>query len=187
VDECRAGVTRARQYARVLGCRKLHLMAGIVPPGADRAAMEATFIGNVQYAADLVADDGIEIMLEPINSRVDLPGYLYASTDEALTIIERVDRPNVRLQYDVYHMQIMEGDLIRHIEALMDRIGHIQIADNPGRGEPGTGEINFQTIFRALDALGYPGHVGCEYTPVSDTKAGLGWASPYLNQPGKRA
>lgn len=179
--ECRDGIARALDYARALSCRKLHLMAGVVPPGADSTAMRDTFIDNVRYAADLVAGDGIEIMLEPINRRVDIPGYFHASTQETVAILDRVDRSHVRLQYDVYHMQIMEGDLVRHIEALIDRIGHVQIADNPGRAEPGTGEINFAMILRRLDTLGYSGHVGCEYKPAADTMAGLGWASPYLD------
>ena len=187
IESCREGIGRARKYARALSCGKLHLMAGIVPPDGDRAAMEATFIDNVRYAADLVADDGIEIMLEPINSRIDIPGYLHTTTDEAMALLERIDRTNVRLQYDVYHMQIMEGDLVRHLDALMERIGHVQIADNPGRAEPGTGEINFETILRRLDALRYSGHVGCEYKPASDTVTGLAWAAPYLNRRGRNA
>jgi hydroxypyruvate isomerase len=109
-----------------------------------------------------------------------MPGYLHSSTQEAVAILDRTGSANARLQYDVYHMQIMEGDLIRRIEALLGRIGHIQIADNPGRGEPGTGEINFPTIFDRLDALGYSGHVGCEYRPRAQTSAGLGWAIPFL-------
>jgi hydroxypyruvate isomerase len=180
VAECRDGIARALDYARALNCGQLHLLAGVVPPGADSEAMRDTFVDNVRHAADLVAGDGIEIMLEPINRRVDILGYLHATTAETVAILDRVDRPNVRLQYDVYHMQIMEGDLVRHIGALIDRIGHVQIADNPGRAEPGTGEINFETILRRLDALGYPGHVGCEYRPAANTMAGLGWALPYL-------
>ncbi|HZV19520.1 MAG TPA: 2-oxo-tetronate isomerase [Sphingobium sp.] len=186
IAECRDGVARAVDYARALGCSKLHLLAGVVPPGADRAQMHDVFVDNVRYAADLVAGDGIEILLEPINRRVDIPGYLHGSTAETMAIIERVARPNVRLQYDVYHMQIVEGDLIRHIEALIDRIGHVQIADNPGRAEPGTGEINIHAILRRLDALGYAGHVGCEYRPAAGTVAGLGWAAPYLDRPGRQ-
>jgi hydroxypyruvate isomerase len=180
--DCRAGVARALDYARALGCRRLHLMAGLVPFTADRAAVRDTLIDNIRYAADLVASDGIEILLEPINSRVDMPGYYYSTSDEALAILDLVDRANVRLQYDIYHMQVMEGDLMRRIEALIDWIGHIQVADNPGRGEPGTGEINFARIFGLLDDLGYAGHVGCEYRPQAGTLAGLHWAAPYLPQ-----
>ncbi|CAN5324838.1 hydroxypyruvate isomerase [soil metagenome] len=180
IAECRDGVARALRYARALGCDKLHLMAGLVPPDADRAEMFETLVENVRFAADLVADDGIQILLEPINTRVDMPGYFYATSDAAIAVMDRVDRPNVRLQYDIYHMQIMEGDLIRHIEALFDRIGHVQLADNPGRGEPGTGEIHFAALFERLDQLGYAGHVGCEYRPLTTTRAGLGWAAAYL-------
>jgi hydroxypyruvate isomerase len=184
VAECREGVTHALDYARALDCRKLHLMAGIVPDGADRAVMEGIFVENIRFAADLAAGDGIEILIEPINTRVDIPDYFHSSTGEAVALLDRAGRENARLQYDIYHMQIMEGDLIRRIEALLDRIGHIQIADNPGRGEPGTGEINFQTIFERLDAIGYSGHVGCEYRPMAETAAGLGWAAPFLTTAG---
>ena len=120
------------------------------------------------------------MLFEPINTKVDIPGYFYDNTATALELMDAVDRPNVKLQYDVYHMQIMEGDLARTIERLLPRIGHIQIADNPGRNEPGTGEINYPWLLSRLDALGYKGWVGCEYRPVGDTLAGLGWAKPYL-------
>jgi hydroxypyruvate isomerase len=179
--ECRAGVGRALDYARVLGCRKLHLMAGLVPFPTDRAALRDTLIDNLRFAADLAAGDGIEILLEPINARIDMPGYYYSTSEEALAIIDLADRANVRLQYDIYHMQVLEGDLMRRIEAYVERIGHVQAADNPGRGEPGTGEINFARIFSLLDELGYVGHVGCEYRPTTDTLSGLGWAAPYLS------
>lgn len=184
VAECREGIARALDYARALNCRKLHLMAGIIPGGADQVAMEDIFVENLRFAADLVAGDGIQILIEPINTRVDIPGYLHSSTREAVAILDRTGRTNARLQYDIYHMQIMEGDLIRRIEALLERIGHIQIADNPGRGEPGTGEINFPVIFDRLDALGYSGHIGCEYRPLAKTAAGLGWAAPFLTTAG---
>ena len=135
---------------------------------------------NIAYAADLTAADGIEILIEPINTRVDIPGYFYGTIAEALSVIDEASRANVRLQYDIYHMQIMEGDLARTIERLLPRIGHMQLADNPGRAEPGTGEINYPWLLSHIDALGYAGWIGCEYRPAGDTKAGLGWARDYL-------
>ena len=124
--------------------------------------------------------DGITLVLEPINTKVDMPGYFYDTTAAALEIIDAAGRPNVRLLYDIYHMQIMEGDIARTIERLLPRIGHIQLADNPGRNEPGTGEINYPWLLGRLEALGYGGWIGCEYKPAGDTASGLGWAKPYL-------
>jgi hydroxypyruvate isomerase len=180
VEEFKASLTQALHYARVTGCKQLHIMAGKIPEGADRAAWTQTFVSNAQLAADTVAGDGIDVMFEPINTKVDIPGYFYDNTKTALELIDAVDRPNVKLQYDIYHMQIMEGDLARTIERLLPRIGHVQLADNPGRNEPGTGEISYPWLLSRLDALGYTGWVGCEYRPVGDTLAGLGWAKPYL-------
>lgn len=180
VDEFRAGVTRALIYARALGCKRLHLMAG--KPTGEQAVAQRTLVDNICFAADAVAEDGIDILLEPINTRVDIPGYFYDTTAAAMAVIEEAGRANVKLQYDIYHMQIMEGDLARSIERLLPAIGHIQLADNPGRGEPGTGEINYPWLFQRIDALGYDGYVGCEYKPVGDTNAGLGWATPYLGR-----
>ncbi|MBB5716372.1 2-oxo-tetronate isomerase [Sphingomonas aerophila] len=177
--EFRASVDLAMDYARATGCRKLHLMAGKFPAGADRNAWTNALIDNVRYAADVVGED-ITIVLEPINTRVDIPGYFYDSTDAVVELLERADRGNVKLLYDVYHVQIMEGDLARTMERLMPRIGHVQIADNPGRNEPGTGEINFPWLLSRLDQLGYDGWVGCEYKPAAATADGLGWAAPYL-------
>ena len=180
VDEFGASLTQAHAYARATGCKQLHIMPGKIPADANRTAWSSTFIGNGRHAADTVAGDGIDVTFEPINTKVDIPGYFYDTTAAALDIMDAIDRPNVKLQYDVYHMQIMEGDLARTIERLLPRIGHIQIADNPGRNEPGTGEINYPWLLSRLDSLGYKGWVGCEYRPVGDTLAGLGWAKPYL-------
>jgi hydroxypyruvate isomerase len=171
---------QARAYAKATGCKRLHLMAGKFPAGANRQVWTQTFVSNIQQAADALAGDGIDVMLEPINTKVDIPGYFYASTAVAIELIEAVGRPNVKLQYDIYHMQIMEGDLARTIERLLPHIGHIQLADNPGRNEPGTGEINYPWLLSKLDVLGYKGWVGCEYRPIGNTLAGLGWAKPYL-------
>ncbi|OJW76191.1 MAG: hydroxypyruvate isomerase [Sphingomonadales bacterium 63-6] len=177
--ECREGVMTALDYAKALDCKSLHLMAGKVPD-TDLAAARECLIGNARYAADLAAAQGIDILLEPINTRVDIPGYFYDTTSAVMEIIGEIDRPNVKLQYDAYHMQIMEGDLARTIERLLPSIGHIQIADNPGRNEPGTGEIAFDWLLQQIDALGYAGAIGCEYRPMGDTVEGLGWATRYL-------
>lgn len=179
VDECRAGIATALDYAAALGCSRLHLMAGkTADHDQDRA--RACLVANARHAADLGAAQGIDILLEPINTRVDIPGYFYDTTAAAMDVIAEIDRPNVKLQYDAYHMQIMEGDLARTIERLLPAIGHIQIADNPGRGEPGTGEIAYPWLLSHIDALGYAGAIGCEYRPRGATLEGLGWARPYL-------
>jgi hydroxypyruvate isomerase len=179
VDEFRRNAETALDYARILGCKRLHLMAGKSPPDSNAACRE-TLIGNVRFAADLVGADAIDILLEPINTRVDIPGYFYDRTETAIDIITAADRKNVKLQYDIYHMQIMEGDLARSIERLLPIIGHLQLADNPGRGEPGTGEINYPWLLSRIDMLGYDGYIGCEYRPAGETMQGLGWAQPYL-------
>jgi hydroxypyruvate isomerase len=179
-DEFRRSIDLALEYARVTGCRKLHLMAGKLAPGADRALWTETLVENLRFAADAVAGEGIEVVVEPINTRVDIPGYFYDTTASVVPVMDAAGRPNVKLLYDIYHMQIMEGDLARTIERLLPRIGHIQLADNPGRNEPGTGEINYPWLLSCLDALGYGEWIGCEYKPASDTITGLGWAKPYL-------
>ncbi len=179
-DEFRRSIDVALDYARATGCKTLHLMAGKIAADADHAACARTLVDNIRLAADAVAGDGITLVLEPINTKVDIPGYFYDTTAAALEIIDAADRQNVKLLYDIYHMQIMEGDIARTIERLLPRIGHIQLADNPGRHEPGTGEINYPWLLGRLDALGYDGWVGCEYKPAGDTAAGLGWAKPYL-------
>jgi hydroxypyruvate isomerase len=179
IKEFRDGVRLAIEYALILGTRRLHVMAGKADD-QDRDLARRTLVENVRFAADLAAVDGLEILLEPINTKVDMPGYFYGTSAEALSVIEEVDRPNVKLQYDIYHMQIMEGDLARSIERLLPHIGHVQIADNPGRGEPGTGEINYPWLLKRLDALGYDGFVGCEYRPSQGTVAGLTWMADYV-------
>ncbi len=136
--------------------------------------MHETLVNNLRFAAHELSQEGIALLVEPINTR-DMPGFFLNSTAQALSLLDDVDSTNVFLQYDVYHMQVMEGDLARTIEANLDRIAHIQIADNPGRNEPGTGEINFPFLCRHLDAIGYAGWIGCEYKPAAGTEAGLGW------------
>ncbi|WP_445193927.1 2-oxo-tetronate isomerase [Sphingomonas sp. Tas61C01] len=176
------GLETTLHYALTTRTPVVHLMAGKMPADADRSAWADTLIENVRRASDLLGPHGITIVLEPINTRVDMPGYFYDRTDAVLEVMDAVERDNVRLLYDIYHMQIMEGDLSRTIERLLPRIGHIQLADNPGRHEPGTGEINFPWLLSRIDALGYQGWIGCEYAPAGDTLDGLDWAKSYLSQ-----
>ena len=177
--EFRAGIDRALAYAAALDCRCLHAMAGLVAPDAHAAARQ-TLIENLRFAADAAAPHGVDILIEPINDRVDIAGYFLTTTDQALDLIAATERPNVRLQCDVYHMQVMGGDLARTIERAMPAIGRMQLADNPGRGEPGSGEINYPWLLARIDALGYRGAIGCEYRPTGETQATLAWAQPYL-------
>lgn len=179
VDEFRASVDLAIRYGRALGCGKINCLAGIAPAGMDRAALEATLIGNLRYAAPRLADAGIRLLLEPINTR-DIPGFLIATIAQAERVLDAVGSDNLFLQYDVYHQQVMGGDIMPTFARLRERIAHVQIADNPGRNEPGTGEINYPFVLRELDRLGYDGFVGCEYKPGAGTSAGLGWMKPYL-------
>ncbi|MDR6952096.1 hydroxypyruvate isomerase [Ancylobacter sp. 3268] len=176
VDEFRAGVDKAITYATALGCPQVNILAGIAPAGADRELLHNTFVNNLKYAAPRIKEAGLKLLIEPINTR-DIPGFFLNYTRQAKAIIEEVGSDNLFIQYDIYHMQIMEGDLARSIEANLAQIAHIQLADNPGRNEPGTGEINYGFLFKHLDAIGYTGWVGCEYKPKGDTAAGLGWIS----------
>jgi hydroxypyruvate isomerase len=174
VEEFEAGVAQALSYARVLGCRRINCLAGLVPAGADHRELLAVMERNLRFAARMLATEGIELLIEPINTR-DMPGFLLNRSADALALMERVGEPNLKLQYDIYHMQIMEGDLARTLERELARIGHVQIADNPGRHEPGSGEINYPFLFDWLDRIGYTGWVSAEYLPAGDTVAGLGW------------
>lgn len=167
------GVDRAITYARALGCTRVNCLAGIAPAGGE-AEHEGVLVENLKMAADKLGEAGIRLLLEPINTR-DIPGFVVTGTDRFLRIADKVGSPNLWLQYDFYHMQIMQGDLIPTFEALKDRIAHVQIADNPGRHEPGSGEINHPYLFQSLDRLGYDGWVGAEYKPTAGTSEGLGW------------
>jgi hydroxypyruvate isomerase len=175
VEEFRAGVDQGIAYAQVLGNRQLNCLAGLKPADLDEQTAWETLVANVQYAADRFAEAGLTLCLEAINSRVDMPGFMLDTTGKVMALIEELDADNVRLQYDVYHMQIMEGDVIRTMECLLPWIGHIQFADNPGRHEPGTGEINFSNVFAALDRMGYHGWVSAEYRPSLETEDTLSW------------
>ncbi|MCH7943225.1 MAG: hydroxypyruvate isomerase [Proteobacteria bacterium] len=179
VAEFEDGVGRAIDYAKALGCRRINCLAGLTPAGADIVALRETFVSNLRHAAARTAEAEITLLIEPINT-VDMPGFYLNYSKQALSIIDEVGATNLKLQYDVYHMHIMEGDMASTIEAKLARIGHIQIADVPGRHEPGTGEIDYPSLFDQLDRLGYGGWIGCEYKPATTTAEGLGWAEPYL-------
>lgn len=174
VEEFRRSIDTAIRYAKTLGCLQVNCLAGIAPEGAERAALEDLFVDNLRYAAERLKEAGNRLLIEPINTR-DIPGFFLNTSRQALAIIDRVGSDNLFLQYDIYHMQVMEGDLARTLEQNLGRIAHIQIADNPGRHEPGTGEINYPFLFGHLDRIGYSGWVGAEYRPKAGTEAGLGW------------
>ena len=177
VDEFRAGVALAIDYATALGCPQLNCLAGIAPSGVPEAEVRAIFVANLRHAAAELKRAGLKLLVEPINT-VDIPGFYVSRTVQALALLDEacaLGADNVFLQYDVYHAQRMEGDLGNTLTRHLPRIAHVQIADNPGRHEPGTGEINYPWLFRHLDALGYSGWVGCEYRPATTTAAGLGW------------
>jgi hydroxypyruvate isomerase len=175
--EFRDGVDRAIEYATALGCKQVNCLSGIAPhASSDR--VRATFIENLHYAAEKLKTAGILLVIEPVNT-LDIPGFYLNRTQQALDIIAEAGSGNIKLQYDIYHMQIMEGDLARTIERHLGQIAHVQLADNPGRNEPGTGEINYGFLFEHIDRLGYDGWIGCEYKPKTTTEAGLGWFAPY--------
>ena len=181
VGEFRDGVGKAIEYAKALGCSQLNCLAGVPRPDADPQRVYSTFVDNLRFAARALGAEGIRLLIEPINTR-DIPGFYLCHTQQALDFISKAGGENLYLQYDIYHMQVMEGDLVPTIERNLARIAHIQIADNPGRNEPGTGEINYAFIFDRLDAMGYRGWIGCEYKPRAGTVPGLGWFAPYAAQ-----
>ena len=174
VEEFRSGVDLAIAYAKVLGNTQINCLAGIPVAGASARLTEQTFVNNLKFAADKLQAAGIRLIVEMINTR-DIPGFYLTTTRQALDILEQVGSSNLALQYDIYHMQIMEGDLARTLENNLPVIQHVQLADNPGRHEPGTGEINYHFLFGHLDRIGYQGWIGCEYKPLTSTEAGLGW------------
>jgi hydroxypyruvate isomerase len=174
VAEFRAGVARAIDYATTLGVPRLNCLAGKLPPGVTAADARATLVANLRFAAAALHELGLTLLIEPIN-RFDVPGFVLQRSDDAVALMDEVGAPNLKLQYDIYHQQRTEGELAATIERLLPRIGHIQVADNPGRHEPGTGEIAWPFLFAHLDRIGYAGHVGCEYKPAAGTEAGLTW------------
>ena len=185
IDEFRRGVDTAITYAKALGCPQVNCLAGIAPEDVSQAELEDLFVHNLSYAAKRLEDAGIRLLIEAINTR-DIPGFFLNTSRQALDVIDRVGSKNLYFQYDIYHMQIMEGDLARTIEQNLGRIAHIQLADNPGRNEPGTGEINYPFLYEHLDRIGYKGWVGAEYKPKAGTEAGLGWFKQ-MNKAGSAA
>jgi len=174
VGEFQDGVGQAIEYARALGCKQLNCLAGIRPAGVPEETLRETLVGNLRFAADQLQAAGIRLLVEAINTR-DIPGFYVSGTAQTLELIAATGSDNVYVQYDIYHMQRMEGELAATMEKHLARIAHIQLADNPGRNEPGTGEINYPFLFAHLDRIGYRGWIGCEYKPRSTTAAGLGW------------
>ncbi|MFS8975165.1 2-oxo-tetronate isomerase [Cupriavidus necator] len=179
--EFRDAVGRALEYAGVIGNDRVHVMAGLVPADADRARHRAAYLENVAFAAKAAAAQGITIVIEPINTR-DMPGYFLNRQDDAQAICKEVGAANLKVQFDCYHCQIVEGDIAMKLKRDMPGIGHIQIAGVPERHEPDLGELNYPYLFEVIDSLGYDGWIGCEYRPRAGTSEGLGWLKPYLGR-----
>lgn len=178
-SEFQEGVGRAIEYARELKCPLVNCLVGLTPRNAPAEKVRSTLVANLHFAASALEKEGIRLLVEALNNK-DVPGFYLVHTADVLDLIKEVGHPNVFLQYDVYHMQIMEGNLMRTIQANLDKIAHIQIADNPGRNEPGTGEINYPNIFKTIDEIGYKGWIGCEYKPYGRTEDGLKWMEQFL-------
>ncbi len=173
-DEFRAGVGKAIEYARALGVNQLNCLVGKAPAGVPDDLLRRTVVGNLKFAAAELKKAGLRLLIEPINT-YDIPGFYLNRTAQALEILDDVGADNAYVQYDIYHAQRMEGELAATMQKHLARIGHIQLADNPGRNEPGTGEINYPFLFAHLDRIGYSGWIGCEYKPAATTEAGLTW------------
>ncbi|HWR92508.1 MAG TPA: hydroxypyruvate isomerase [Desulfobacterales bacterium] len=176
--EFQEGVGKAIEYAKALKCPQVNCLAGLTPAGVPADKVRKTLVANLRFAAAALEKEGIRLLVEALNDK-DVPGFYLVRTADVLALIKEVGHANVYVQYDVYHMQIMEGNLTKTIQANLDKIAHIQIADNPGRNEPGTGEINYPNLFKAIDAAGYKGWIGCEYKPAGKTEDGLGWVKSY--------
>lgn len=174
VEEFRAGVERAIAYAQTLGVKQLNCLVGKAPAGVPDSVLRETLVANLRHAASRLKAAGLRLLVEPINN-YDIPGFYLSRTQQALDLLDEVGADNAFVQYDIYHAQRTEGELAATLQKHLARIGHVQLADNPGRNEPGTGEINYAFLFRHLDRIGYDGWVGCEYKPASTTEAGLGW------------
>lgn len=178
VNEFRSGVAKAIEYASYLHVGQLNCLAGKAPVGVEAKLLHDTFVSNLQYAASELKKVGLKLLIEPINT-FDIPGFYLSKTEQGIAILDAVGADNAFLQYDIYHAQRMEGELANTIQKHLSRIAHIQLADNPGRNEPGTGEIHYDYLFGLLDRLGYAGYIGCEYKPLKSTAAGLGWMDQY--------
>lgn len=177
-QEFAASIDKALDYAAALGCPRLHVMAGIPQPGLDRAACRATYVSNLRLAAEKAARAGRDVLMEPINTR-DIPGYFLNRQDDAQAIRAEIGAPNLKIQFDLYHCQIVEGDLAMKLKRDIAHVGHMQIAGVPERHEPDLGEVNYPYLFEVIDRLGYKGWIGCEYRPRSGTRNGLAWFAPY--------
>ncbi|WP_428421732.1 2-oxo-tetronate isomerase [Methylibium sp.] len=175
-SEFRLSIDEAIAYAQAVRCPRVHVMAGRLPAGSERAALQPTFVENLAWAARQAAGSGIELLIEPINLR-DMPGYFLNRQDHAHEIVELVSAPNLKVQMDLYHCQVVEGDVAMKLRRYLPtgRVGHLQIAGVPERQEPDVGELNAPYLFGVIDGLGYQGWVGCEYRPRGGTSAGLGW------------
>ena len=178
-SEFKRSVEQALEYAQVLGNERVHLMAGLIRPGEERARHRDVYLRNLEYAAQHAGSVGVTVVIEPINTR-DIPGFFLNRQDEAHAICAEVGAANLKVQMDFYHCQIVEGDLAMKLKRYIGGVGHIQIAGVPERNEPDVGEINYPYLFRLMDELGYDGWVGCEYRPKGATSAGLGWLKPWL-------
>lgn len=176
--EFREGIKRALDYAAALSCPRLHVMAGLIPAGVPHDTLTATYAVNLAWAAEECAKAGVKPIIEPIN-HTDIPGFFLNTTDQGAAIINAIGPEKLGLQFDLYHCQITEGDVVRTVEKHLPLIAHMQVADTPGRHEPGTGEVNWPFVFSRIDALGFRGWIGCEYRPKGVTEEGLGWFQPY--------
>uniref|UniRef100_A0A3P9H250 Putative hydroxypyruvate isomerase n=1 Tax=Oryzias latipes TaxID=8090 RepID=A0A3P9H250_ORYLA len=182
--EFRCGLDQTVDFAKALNCKRIHLMAGRIPAGSSRASaareMEAVFIQNLRYAADVLQKEEMTGLIEPINTRITDPTYFLDSPHQAAEILEKVGRPNIKLQMDLFHWQIMDGNLTQNMQKYLPLVGHVQVAQVPGRNEPDSpGELNFKYLFNTLENLDYQGYVGCEYKPLGSTEGGLGWIKEY--------
>ncbi|XP_005090132.1 putative hydroxypyruvate isomerase [Aplysia californica] len=179
VQEFREKLELSISYATGLQCKRMHIMAGRIPAGADdglKEKMMSTYLDNIKYAADRLQKEGILALIEPVNNRISVPGYFLSNPHKGLEIVKQVNHPNLKLQFDIFHVQIMDGNLTKNIEAFLPYIGHIQIAQVPDRGEPDeTGEINYPYVFSVLERVGYEGYIGLEYKPKGKTEDGLKW------------
>jgi len=180
VEEFRQGVAKAIEYGKALGVPQLNCLAGKVPEGVDEATLRRTFVANLKYAAAELKKAGLKLLIEPINT-FDIPGFYLNRTAQAIAILDDVGADNAFVQYDIYHAQRMEGELAATSQKYLARIAHMQLADNPGRNEPGTGEINWSFLFAHLDRIGYKGWIGCEYKPAGRTEDGLGWRQRFVS------
>jgi len=179
-EEFKSGFARALDYAAALACPRVHVMAGLVPAGADRAAMRRLYVGHLAWAAERAASVGVDVLIEPINTR-DIAGYFLNRQDEAHAVVSEVNAANLKVQMDLYHCQIVEGDVAMKLRAYLPggKVGHLQIAGVPDRHEPDAGELNYPYLFGVIDSLGYDGWIGCEYKPKGDTVAGLAWRAAH--------